>query len=106
MEARAIKQLTPGWYGADPYTQDLKSNPHAAYRELRETQPINLTPDGHWRLSRYADIQKLLKHSNVGMRHLDGLIPNHTREESDGSKFMLRMDPPDHDRLRGLVNKA
>ncbi len=75
-------------------------------RQLREQAPVNLTPEGRWRLSRYHDIQKLLKNSAVGMRDLDGCIPDHTREESDASKFMLRMDPPDHDRLRGLVSKA
>jgi pimeloyl-[acyl-carrier protein] synthase len=47
-----------------------------------------------------------LKHSNSGMRDTDGLIPGETRAESDASKFMLRMDPPDHDRLRNLVSKA
>ncbi|MEH6570399.1 MAG: cytochrome P450 [Halioglobus sp.] len=96
----------PGWYGADPNTMDLKIAPHDAYRQLRETQPVNLTPDDQWRLSTYSDIQHLLKHSNSGMRDLDGLIPGETREETDSSRFMLRMDPPDHDRIRSLVSKA
>lgn len=96
----------PGWYGVDPNIADLKPDPHSMYRELRERQAVNLTPDGDWRLSRYVDIQKLLKHSHSGMRDLEGLIPDETREETDASKFMLRMDPPDHDRLRNLVSKA
>ncbi len=95
-----------GWYGVDPTTTDLKPNPHALYRQLREIQPVNLTPLGDWRLSRYVDVQKLLKHSHSGMRDLDGLIPKETRAETEASKFMLRMDPPDHDRLRNLVSKA
>jgi len=98
--------VAPGWYGVDPTTTDLKADPHARYRHLREVQPVNLTPLGDWRLSRYADIQKLLKHSKSGMRNLQGLIPEETREETEASKFMLRMDPPDHDRLRNLVSKA
>ncbi len=96
----------PGWYGFNPYKRDIKDDPHTMLRQLREQAPVNQTPEGRWRLSRYADIQKLLKNSSVGMRDLDGCIPDHTREESDASKFMLRMDPPDHDRLRGLVSKA
>ncbi|MCX2980415.1 cytochrome P450 [Halieaceae bacterium IMCC14734] len=98
--------VTPGWYGINPATDDLKTDPHARFAHLRETAPINLTPEGRWRLSRYADIQQLLKHSSVGMRHRNGLIPDHSREDSENSKFMLRMDPPDHDRLRKLVSKA
>jgi cytochrome P450 len=102
----AHTKTIPGWYGADPATTDLKPDPHAAYKHLREVQPVNLTPVGDWRLSNYADIQKLLKHSHSGMRDLDGLIPEESREETEASKFMLRMDPPDHDRLRNLVSKA
>jgi cytochrome P450 len=98
--------VEPGWYGFNPYKRDVKDNPHTMLRELREQAPVNQTPEGRWRVSRYADIQKLLKNSSVGMRDLEGCIPDHTREESDASKFMLRMDPPDHDRLRGLVSKA
>jgi cytochrome P450 len=99
-------QPVAGWYGVDPTRTDLKANPHALYKHLREVQPVNLTPTGDWRLSKYADIQTLLKHSHSGMRDLDGLIPGETREESEASRFMLRMDPPDHDRLRNLVSKA
>ncbi len=95
-----------GWYGVDPTTTDLKPNPHALYRHLRDIQPVNLTPLGDWRLSRYVDVQKLLKHSHSGMRDMNGLIPKETRAETEASKFMLRMDPPDHDRLRNLVSKA
>jgi pimeloyl-[acyl-carrier protein] synthase len=103
---RISDQAMPGWYGVDPTTTDLKANPHAHYKQLREVQPVNLTPLGDWRLSNYTDIQKLLKRSHSGMRDMDGLIPGETREETDASKFMLRMDPPDHDRLRKLVSKA
>ncbi|MEZ5504396.1 MAG: cytochrome P450 [Halioglobus sp.] len=100
------RDVIAGWYGVDPTTTNLKADPHALYRHLREAQPVNLTPTGDWRLSRYADIQQLLKHSKSGMRDLDGLIPEESREETEASKFMLRMDPPDHDRLRNLVSKA
>ena len=104
--SQSSSEAIPGWYGANPDEYDAKGAPHEAMRQLRETQPVNLQPDGNWRLSRYDDIQKLLKQSHSGMRHLDGLIPGETREESDASRFMLRMDPPDHDRLRNLVRKA
>jgi len=102
----AVQPPVAGWYGVDPTRMNLKPDPHALYRHLREVQPVNLTPVGDWRLSKYADIQALLKHSSSGMRDLDGLIPGESRAESDASKFMLRMDPPDHDRLRNLVSKA
>jgi cytochrome P450 len=74
-----------GWYGVDPYKLELKTDPHAKFKQLRERAPVNLTPAGRWRLSRYADIQQLLKRSSVGMRDLDGLIPDNNREESEVS---------------------
>lgn len=98
--------VKPGWFNVDPTQLELKADPHPHYRHLRNTQPVNLTPVGDWRLCRYADIQKLLKHSNSGVRNMEGLIPDETREETEASKFMLRADPPDHDRLRNLVSKA
>lgn len=96
----------PGWYGVNPNDTDLKPNPHPHYKHLRQVQPVNLTPVGDWRLSNYEDIQTLLKHSHSGMRDMVGLIPGETREQTNASKFMLRMDPPDHNRLRNLVSKA
>ncbi len=104
----ASEPATPvaGWYGVDPTSMDLKPDPHAAYGRLREIQPVNLTPRGDWRLSRYDDVQKLLKHSKSGVRNTAGLIPEETPEDSAASKFILRLDPPDHDRIRNLVNKA
>jgi len=96
----------PGWYGADPTAHDLKANPHPNYRALRETQPVNLTPLGDWRLSLYADVQKLLKHSHSGVRDRSGIIPGESAADSAASRFMLRLDPPDHDRIRNLVTRA
>lgn len=101
-----VNQGHIGWFGANPNLVDLRTHPHAHYHHLRRVAPVNLTPEGHWRLSRHRDIQKLLKHSTVGMRDSQGVIPGLTREESEASRFMLRMDPPDHDRLRRLVSKA
>lgn len=107
-EAAATPHARPvaGWYGADPTSMNLKPDPHAAYRQLREQQPVNLTPHGDWRLTRYEDVQKLLKHSHSGVRDTSGLIPEETPEDSAASKFILRLDPPDHDRIRNLVTKA
>ncbi|MEH6611319.1 MAG: cytochrome P450 [Halioglobus sp.] len=105
----AMSQAIPeyaGWFGADPDLPGFKLNPHGLYRHLRETAPVNLTPNEMWRLTRYEDIQRLLKHTPAGMRDSEGLVAGMTREESDANRFILQMDPPDHDRIRRLVSKA
>lgn len=95
-----------GWFGADPSLADFKLNPHPLYKQLRETAPVNLTPEGNWRLTRYDDVQRLLKHTPAGMRDSEGLIAGMTKEESDANRFILQMDPPDHGRIRKLMSKA
>ncbi|MEM9256801.1 MAG: cytochrome P450 [Pseudomonadota bacterium] len=106
VKSGAEHAIVPGWYGADPASPSHKANPHEPYARLRNAQPVNLTPDGTWRLTRYQDCQTLLKHSHSGVRNLAGILPGETAEDSANSLFMLRTDPPDHDRLRNLVSKA
>jgi cytochrome P450 len=81
-------------------------DPYTGFRQLRETQPVNLTPDGTWRLSRYGDIRRLLRQVPTGVRRTNGLLPGQTEEVPGSGLFMLLQDPPNHTRLRKLVSKA
>lgn len=96
----------PGWYGSEPVEGTQQEDPYSGFKELRETQPVNLTPDGGWRLTRYEDIQYLLRKASAGMRQTDGLIPGQGQEVPGSGLFMLLQDPPTHTRLRKLVKKA
>jgi cytochrome P450 len=99
-------QPVPGWYGA-VFEEGMQSeDPYTGFRELRETQPVNLTPDGTWRLSRYDDIRRLLREAPTGVRRTNGLLPGQTEEVPGSGLFMLLQDPPNHTRLRKLVSKA
>ena len=96
----------PGWYGLEPEEEGQVEDPYSSFRTLRETQPVNLTPDGGWRLTRYADIQQLLRRTPSGMRMTNGRIPGQTEDVPGAGLFMLMQDPPTHTRLRKLVKKA
>jgi len=96
----------PGWYGAVFEEGMQAEDPYTGFRELRETQPVNLTPDGTWRLSRYDDIRRLLREVPTGVRRTNGLLPGQTEEVPGSGLFMLLQDPPTHTRLRKLVSKA
>ena len=96
----------PGWYGSEPVEGTQQEDPYSGFKELRETQPVNLTPDGGWRLTRYEDIQYLLRKASSGMRQTNGLIPGQGEEVPGSGLFMLLQDPPTHTRLRKLVKKA
>jgi len=95
-----------GWHGIDLQDPDgtRKDDPFPSLHRLRAVAPVNETPFGFWRLSRYADCMRLLREVACGVRHLDGTMPRD--RAGGGSEFMLEQDPPTHTRLRKLVSKA
>jgi cytochrome P450 len=54
------------WAGADPFAPDFRDDPYPGLHILRERQPVNLTPVGTWRISRYDDVQTLFKKVKTG----------------------------------------
>ena len=96
------------WGGSNPLSLSFRDNPYPGLRKLRETDPINQTPLGVWRLTRYADITDVLKSSSVSMTLADGSSPSFDPLDTKGDfhNFMLNMDGNEHLRLRRLVIKA
>ncbi|HWE88849.1 MAG TPA: cytochrome P450 [Pseudonocardiaceae bacterium] len=96
----------------DHFIQD----PHALYRRLQEERPVAevITPEQSraWLITRYADVRAALADPRLSKdsRQLGELF--HRRVEGpqgylgELSQHMLNTDPPDHARLRTLVNKA
>lgn len=110
----------------------LRARPHAAYRLLRTLDPVHESPIGIWVLSGHEEVAAALRHPALGsdetkadisairlgpVRHL--LSPSASRRGGAESaanpadpvrqmlrRLMLFRDPPDHTRLRSLVNKA
>ena len=95
-----------GWAGANPFDPAVRENPYPALRRLRETDPVNETPVGIWRLTRYADVDRLLHRTPCGVRTTDGILPGIDESLTGQRMFMLQVDPPNHPRLRKLVSAA
>ena len=95
-----------GWAGANPFDPAVRENPYPALRRLRETDPVNETPVGIWRLTRYADVDRLLHQVPCGVRTTDGILPGVDEALTGQRMFMLQVDPPTHPRLRRLVSAA
>jgi cytochrome P450 len=73
------------------------ADPYPFYRELRETDPVHFDDSrGVWMLMRYDDISAVL--------HDDARFTARVGEGQPTS--MLTSDPPQHTRLRSLVNKG
>ena len=49
------------WGGCNPLDPAFRADPYPGLARLRERDPVNQTPIGIWRLTRYADVVELLK---------------------------------------------
>lgn len=90
------------------------ANPYAFYRRLRESDPIHRDATYGWVLTRHADVVAALRDPRMSAERLtltpDTLPPELMEMLAPAmrafARQMLFLDPPDHTRLRGLVNKA
>jgi cytochrome P450 len=97
----------------NPFLPEVRADPYPLYRRLREHNPVHESPVGVTVFARYADAEAILanRRFSVDHRHAEGVL-NLAAVHRDPelldrrSVVMLFADPPDHTRLRSLVNKA
>jgi cytochrome P450 len=87
-------------------------DPYSRYRRLRETVPVHRSTMGTWVLTRYDDVDEFLRSKQVGKDiftfmagRFSGDWEQHQALRKLGAN-MLWIDPPEHNRLRRLVNRA
>jgi cytochrome P450 len=92
----------------DPFSEDFFNGPFETYRRLRDEAPVYHSEKyGFWALSRYDDVAPAIKdcdtYSSARGVSLDMFLeePN-----PDMPALVIMMDPPDHTRMRKLVNKV
>jgi hypothetical protein len=72
---------------------EFRENPYPLLAMLREHQPLAKTPLGLWAVTRYADVERLLRGVAAGMRRRDGtpfVIPDVPPDAPiDPNDFML-----------------
>src|SRR5712692_1586274 len=94
------------WLGCAPFDPVFRDDPYPALARLRVLDPVNETPVGIWRLTRYTDVNRLLHDVPAGVRTTDGELPGVDESLGGQRLFMLQQDPPAHPRLRRLVSSA
>jgi cytochrome P450 len=118
----------------DPF--EVRANPFPEYRRLREFSPIHRVRDGLWVVSRYDDVSHVLRSPDLysssatrlmmmgglqtGMQADEATLLEARRkkqqelglesllgtEEGWNENTVISMDPPEHERLRHIVNRG
>ena len=98
------------------FDSDFIANPYRAYSYLRAAAPVywmDKFRTGAWLVTRYADVLTGLhdvRLSSQRSHNLTAALPSATQSEFATfnrifSKWMLFLDPPEHSRIRKLLNK-
>ena len=91
----------------DPLHPDVRANPYPYYAHLRANEPVKFVPGVNaWAISRHEDVRQLLLDHDLFSSDPLIQIAFGDFNPAPGARFMIASDPPDHSRLRGLVNKA
>jgi pimeloyl-[acyl-carrier protein] synthase len=111
----AVRLLNPLIGKFNPFLPEFRADPYPFYRALRASNPVYFSPALRgWILTRYADIAAVLHDPRFSvnrqqskvfqrLRLLESLPPDLSVAVT---RNLLMLDPPDHTRLRRLVNKA
>jgi cytochrome P450 len=81
-----------------------------AFKELRERDPVHWQPEpppnqGFWAVTRFHDIEDILRDTRSFSSAHGITLEEQTEEEVEARRSMIDMDPPNHSRLRRLVSK-
>ena len=103
---------------ADPHglmTRQFQVDPYPTYARLRDEAPAYFSEAwGGWLLTRYQDVQSGFKDPRLSSNRagaFGAMLPAALKEQMAPmvrslSSWALLIDPPDHTRIRALVNKA
>jgi cytochrome P450 len=94
----------PGW---DIYEIALRDDPHAALRELRESDPVHDAGNGVFLVTRHADVLRVLRDPTLragsGVSESFGAASGLLHDVMQS--WLMALDGPEHGRARGLVSR-
>jgi cytochrome P450 len=87
----------------NPLAPDVRRDPYPHYAALRRDHPVyRIEALGAYAISRYDDVLFALTHPEL----FSSTGYSNTNINGRPTKMMIFVDPPDHTRLRGLVNRG
>jgi cytochrome P450 len=97
----------------DPYSDDYFDSPFETYRRMRDEAPVYYSEKyDFWALTRYDDVSAAIRDhktfSSAKGVTLD-IVKAAAQSQDPGSvtgKIIISLDPPEHERMRKLVNRV
>ena len=99
----------PSW---NPFDADFMVDPYPTYAHLRDEDPLHRNALGILIASRYDDVHQVLRDPHTSVRRFESSVdlPEHMQvlrnRGEERVPSILGLDPPDHTRLRKLVQRA
>jgi hypothetical protein len=97
------------------FQPENRANPYPLYHRFRTDHPVHFSPMGIWTLTRYSDVLAVLRDDRfssdprnaTALEQFFPADPDTPRPfEEMAGRILLFTDPPDHTRMRNLVNQA
>ncbi len=90
----------------DPFSDDYFNAPYATYRRMRDDAPVYYSPSyDFYALTRHADVSAALKNTET-FSSSRGVDLEMVQSGQPVPPLIIMMDPPEHRRMRSLVNKV
>jgi cytochrome P450 len=90
----------------DPFSDDFFNAPNATYRRMRDDAPVYYSENyDFYALTRHADVTAALKDVET-FSSSRGIDLEMVRSDNPVPPLIIMMDPPEHRRMRNLVNKV
>ena len=108
--AALVRERWQSGVAYNPLSARMAQDPYPVYAALRERNPVHRSRlMNAWLFTRHADVDTILRdHQRFGNDPRKGELNRRQRANlpAEDEFTMLFLDPPDHKRLRALVNKA
>jgi cytochrome P450 len=90
----------------DPFSNDFFNSPYATYRRMRDEEPVYYSENyDFYALTRHADVAAAIK-DPATFSSSRGVDLEMVQSGNPVPPLIIMMDPPEHRRMRNLVNKV
>jgi cytochrome P450 len=91
----------------DPFSEEYFTNPYDIYRRMRDEAPVYYNERyDFYALTRHADVAAALRDTDTFSSAKGVTLDQILLGDDPGGASIITMDPPEHRRMRSLVNKV